>query len=111
MRRLAQEMEHVITARQYEPYHDLQYRFHDAFIQASGNEDLIRIIVNLKKILMSHEYLAQSRASDIQAVFDKMNEEHWHIVALFEAGDKEALRAFLRDEHWNVKYASFHTFV
>lgn len=111
LRRLAKEMEQVIKARQYDPYYQLQYQFHDAFIQACGNEDLIRMIVSLKKILMSHEYLR--RASDIenQAVFDKMNEEHWHIVTLFEAGDKEALRAFLRDEHWNVKYAEFQTFV
>ncbi len=60
---------------------------------------------------MSHEYLSRTRAGDDQAVFDKMNEEHWHIVALIEAGDKETLRTFLRDEHWNVKYAAFYTYV
>jgi len=40
-----------------------------------------------------------------------MNEEHLHIVAIIEAGDKEALRAFLRDAHWNVECATLHTFV
>jgi len=111
MRHLAKEMEQAIVTRQYEPYHDLQYQFHNVFIQASENEDLIRIIANLKKILMSHEYLSRTRADDDQAVFDKMNAEHWHIVALLEAGDKDALRTFLRDEHWNVKYAAFYTYV
>lgn len=111
LRRLAEEMEQVIKARQYDPYHHLQYQFHDVFVQACGNEDLIRMIVSLKKILMSHEYLKRASESNNQAVFDKMNEEHWHIVVLFEAGDKEALRTFLRDEHWNVKYAEFQTFV
>ena len=111
MRRLAKEMEQVIMARQFEPYHQLQYQFHNQIIQASGNEDLARIIGNLKKILMSHEYLTLSRAEDNHEVFDKMNEEHWHILALIEAGDKEALKTFIRDEHWNVKYAPFHTFV
>jgi len=111
MRRLAKEMEQVIMARQFEPYHQLQYQFHNQIIQASGNEDLARIIGNLKKILMSHDYLSLSRAEESQGVFDKMNEEHWHILALIEAGDKEALRTILRDEHWNVKYAPFHTFV
>ena len=60
---------------------------------------------------MSHDYLNRSRADGNEAVFDKMNEEHWQIVALFEAEDKEALRTFFRDVHWNVKYAAFHTYV
>ena len=111
MRRLAKEMEQAIVTRQYELYHDLQYQFHNVFIQASENEDLIRIIANLKKILMSHEYLSRTRADDDRAVFEKMNAEHWHIVALMEAGDKETLRTFLRDEHWNVKYVAFYTYV
>jgi DNA-binding GntR family transcriptional regulator len=111
MRRLASEMEQAIKAQQYESYHRLQYRFHDVFVRACGNEDLIRIIVNLKKILMSHEYLKRLSVDDDPAVFDTINEEHWHIVNLFEARDKEALRTFLSDEHWNVKYAEFHIFV
>jgi DNA-binding GntR family transcriptional regulator len=105
LRHLAEEMEQVINARQYDPYHQLQFQFHDVFVRACGNEDLIRIIVSLKKILMSHEYLKPASESENEAVFDTMNEEHWHIVTLFEAGDKEALRNFLRDVHWNVKYA------
>jgi DNA-binding FadR family transcriptional regulator len=81
------------------------------FIQASGNEDLIQILTNLKKILMSRAYLNRSGEKDDVAMYGKMTEEHRQILRLFEAGEKEKLRSFLRDEHWNVKYASYQTYV
>jgi hypothetical protein len=52
--------------------------------------------------------LYQSTDYDFNALLLQMNVEHWHILALLEACDKEALRTFLRDVHWNVKYAAFH---
>lgn len=107
---LAKAMDQVIAERKYEAYQHLQHLFHSTIIQASNNEDLVRLVASLKKFFMRQEYVYDPTAYDIDAMFLKMNEEHWHIIALIKAGDKEALRAFLRDEHWNVKYAAYHTY-
>jgi DNA-binding GntR family transcriptional regulator len=111
MRRLLDEMEAVLADRNYEAYHRLQYRFHEIFIQASRNENLIQILANLKKILVSREDQHRSDEKDSIALYGKMTEEHRRILELFEAGEGEKLQSFLRDEHWDVKYASYQTYV
>lgn len=111
LRRLVDEMEQALVARDFDRYNPLQYQFHDAINQAGGNEDLLSLIGHLKKFFMRQEYNLQSDEFDIQTMLLKMNEEHRQILALIEAGDKEGLRAFLRDVHWNTNYAEFYTFV
>ncbi|HNT53218.1 MAG TPA: GntR family transcriptional regulator [Anaerolineaceae bacterium] len=111
LRHLAQRMDEVITARQYDEYHRLQYQFHECLLQASGNDDLIRLVVNLKKFFMRQDYPNQPAAEDIQTVLHKTNAEHWHIIHLLEAGDRDAVRTFIQDIHWNVIYATLDTFV
>lgn len=111
LRCLAEEMDQAIEKRQYDAYNRIQYQFHDRIMQASGNEDLARLLASLKKFFMRQEYLYQSSSYDFHTIVLQMNEEHKHILALLEAGDKEALGTFLRDVHWNVKYAEYHTFV
>jgi DNA-binding GntR family transcriptional regulator len=111
MRSLATEIDRSIEAHDYEAYHSLQYAFHDQFIQASGNEELIRLLVNLKKFLVQLNYLRNTSDEVIHPVLVKMNHEHWQIIRLLESGDREAARAFLRDVHWSGDYAPFHTFI
>lgn len=110
LHRLAKQMDQVIVEQKYDAYQQLQNQFHNTIIQASNNEDLVRLVANLKKFFMRQEYVYETATYDLHTMFLKMNEEHWHILQLMETGDKETLRAFLRDEHWNIKYAAYHTY-
>lgn len=106
MKNLAKEMDAAIDQFDYDLYYVLQHKFHDAFIQASGNDDLIRILENLKKTFMMQSYNANGMEESYQEALRKTNEEHWKILELFEAGDPDSLRKFVRDVHWNIKYAA-----
>jgi DNA-binding GntR family transcriptional regulator len=107
---LLDEMDQAIAERQYNAYNQLQNQFHQALIQACGNADLIRLIGSLKKLLMQQQYVQQKYDEQIHPVFLGMNEEHRQMVRLLQTGDKEAVRAYVRDVHWNVKYAALHVY-
>jgi len=111
MRRLLDEMERLLEQHEFEGFHYLQRQFHNAFIDASQNEDLIQILSHLKKILMNHKYLNRSGENDSATAYGMITKEHRQILDLFEADEKEKLMIFLRDEHWNVKYATYQTYV
>ena len=110
LRAIAAKMEEALSTVALEQYNKLQISFHDTINRASGNEDMVKIISNYKKFFMREEYLSQTPESEVPFLLTKMNEEHWHIVHLLEAGDREGLRTFIRDEHWNPKYAVFHEY-
>lgn len=117
MKTIAKSMDDAIDQRDYRLYYTLQHKFHEAFIIASGNEDLIRILENLKKTFIKQSYNATennpTHGSDAlyQEAFKKTNEEHWKIIELFEKGDPKALRAYVRDVHWNIKYAEMEILI
>ncbi len=111
LRRLAREMDQALSEENHARYHQLQYQFHRLILLASGNDDLIRIVETLKKFFMHKEYHFQVPIEDVGGMLVKMNQEHWQMIQLLEAGDQEAVRVYFRDVHWNPKYARFSTFV
>lgn len=111
MRTLAQEMDQAIDGGNYDHYYHLQNRFHESFIEASSNEDLIRILVGLKKTFIKRSYSSVGSEANYREALKKTNEEHWKILELFESGDADALRRFVRDVHWNVKYADMEILI
>ncbi len=111
MRDLARQMDLAIDQGDYDLYYHLQNRFHESFIQSSGNEDLIRILASLKKTFIKQSYNATGSEDLYKDALRKTNEEHWKMLALFEAGDAAALRRFVRDVHWNVKYADMEILI
>lgn len=111
MRDLARQMDLAIDQGDYDLYYHLQNRFHESFIQSSGNEDLIRILASLKKTFIKQSYNATGSEALYKDALRKTNEEHWKMLALFEAGDAAALRRFVRDVHWNVKYADMEILI
>lgn len=111
LRQIISQMEQAIETRNFVEYQRLQYRFHKMILDASGNDELVQLVEKLKKFFMRQEYIFQSSDLDMQSMFRQMNQEHNHIIDLFEAKDKDSLASFLREEHWNVKYAAYHTYV
>ena len=111
MRQLAHQMDDAIDQKDYDLYYNLQNRFHSTFIQASGNEDLIRILESLKKTFIKQAYSSSESEELYQEALHLTNEEHWKILKLFEAGEAEALRRFVRDVHWHVKYADMEILI
>lgn len=111
LHQLVEEMEQAVQERHYDLYNQLQNTFHQTINQASKNEDLIRLIAYLKKILMQQQYIYEASKIDIHSIFLQMIHEHRHIIKLLEEGDKEALRTFLCEVHWNPRYATFHTYI
>jgi DNA-binding GntR family transcriptional regulator len=102
---LVRQMDEVIEQGDYDGYYVLQNRFHETFIQASDNEDLIRILESLKKTFIKQAYNPGENEALYREALRKTNEEHKTILELFKAGDAEALSKFMRDVHWNIKYA------
>jgi DNA-binding GntR family transcriptional regulator len=111
MKYLAAAMDKALDLCDYDQYYQLQHRFHEAFILASGNDDLIRILENLKKTFIKQSYNANGAEDLYQEALRRTNEEHWKILELFEAGDPEALRKFVRDVHWNTKYSGMEILI
>lgn len=111
MRQLAHQMDEAIDQKNYDLYYSLQNRFHSTFIEASDNEDLIRILGSLKKIFIKQSYNPTDSEALYQEALRMTNEEHWKILDLFEAGDASVLRRFVRDVHWNVKYADMEILI
>lgn len=111
MKHLVEEMDEVIERHDYNRYYILQHKFHEAFILASENADLIRILENLKKTFIKQSYNSGALEEFYLEALRKTNEEHWKIIALFEAGEPGPLRDYVRDVHWNVKYASMEILI
>jgi len=111
LRQIIDQMEQAIETRHFVEYQHLQYRFHKMILDASGNDELVQLVEKLKKFFMRQEYIFQSSDVDMQTMFRQMNQEHSHIIDLFETRDKDSLASFLREEHWNVKYAAYHTYI
>jgi len=111
MRDLARQMDVAIEQGDYDLYYILQNRFHESFIQSSGNEDLIRILASLKKTFIKRSYSPSESEAIHKEALQRTNEEHWKMLELFEAGEAEALWRFVREVHWNLKYADMEIMI
>jgi DNA-binding GntR family transcriptional regulator len=109
--RLVDQMDIAIAAHQYADYNRLQFRFHHIILQASGNEDLVRLVNNLKKTFMRQEYQYQSTTYDIHQIVLTMNNEHRQMIGFIQVKDEQSLKTILTERHWNVKYAEYFTYV
>ncbi|MBF4693754.1 GntR family transcriptional regulator [Fusibacter ferrireducens] len=98
------KMDQLIEAQAYEGYYQLQHEFHQMIIEASGNEDLNKMIGNLKKAFIKQAYTGADY-DEYQNALRKTNEEHFQILKLMQAKDVIELRSFIQDVHWNSKYA------
>jgi DNA-binding GntR family transcriptional regulator len=69
----------------YALYQNLNYKFHELIINASGNERLIQLIRNFDKQTMRYRLTV----SNSQGWIDNSTKIHEALIAAFEAGDAE----------------------
>ncbi len=94
---LNRRMQKAIAAGDFDLFYEKNLMFHDAFIAACGNRNLMRIVGNLKKRLYDFPRKRQWIKEWEQASIL----EHREIVDLLAAGDPRAAALYLRDVHWS----------
>jgi DNA-binding GntR family transcriptional regulator len=104
---LCESMELAIAGGLTARYYDLQHEFHQHYIDRCGNRRLVKALGELMSQLSSRSY----QRDDPQALQNMRaaNEEHRHILRLFEAGDGKALQDYIRDVHWSLDNVEFAT--
>jgi DNA-binding GntR family transcriptional regulator len=95
----------AIKYRNYQNYYGLQRRFHDIYRGRCGNSVLQKNLADLLDGFVSHVgYHLDAPAENVFEALRELNDEHKHIVRLFENRDGERLFDFLMNVHWKVKY-------
>ena len=99
MEAMNRHMQKAIDAGDFDLFYEKNLLFHDAFIAACGNGNLMRIVGNLKKRLydfpQKRQWIKEWEQSSIR--------EHQEIVDFLAAGDPQSAAIFLRDVHWSFK--------
>lgn len=106
MKHLVMNMNEAIDMECYDNYYKLQTKFHNTFINICHNEELIRLLTQLKRSFIRQTYITKEK-EDLQQVLKRTNSEHQEIVKLFNLKDKEKLEKYIKDVHWNTKNARF----
>lgn len=108
MKEIVKSMDKALENRDYSEYYKLQTKFHDVYISASGNDELIKLLNELKKSFIKQTYYTNDDNGDeFHEVLLNTNEEHKVIVELFEQKDREKLEDYIKDVHWNTEYARY----
>lgn len=102
------QMEEAIETDDVKSYYIYQNRFHDIYIQKSGNQELIKVIQLLKKIFIRQTYTKEGNG--LKKALKTTNQEHKTIIALIEQREGAKLEQFLRNHHWNPELAFYDTF-
>lgn len=107
MRKLYQDMADAIESDDIKSYYILQNQFHDTFVKKSGNQELSRVIRQLKKIFIRQAYVTGNGKDDLMQELKATNDEHRHIITLFEKKTGAELDRLLREHHWNPRHADY----
>ncbi|MBS4535007.1 GntR family transcriptional regulator [Clostridium sp. D2Q-14] len=93
-----------IENKNYKLYNKTQSEFHDIYIYISNNEELIRVINQLRRNFLKHSYSEEDETS-MSKILKSTNKEHEMIVELFKKGNKEELENYIKNTHWNASHA------
>lgn len=97
MRRLNVEMKEAIDRDDFDRYYEKNLAFHEVFLSRCGNDNLLKIVNNLKRRLYDFPrqqgFVKEWEQASIQ--------EHSALVDLIAARKKEAAAAHIRDVHWS----------
>lgn len=111
MNKLVEKMDIAIKYEDYREYYELQTNFHKIYIKDSGNKKLGEILESLKKLFIKKTYYhEEDNDSMIKKALKETNEEHKEIINLFQEKDMEEIKNYLKDVHWNNKYAKLDSF-
>lgn len=103
MRELISQMDIAVTNNRLDDYYKLQVDFHNIYINKCGNEELIRILNQLKMRFIRQGYDSNEK---LLQIFTQTNKEHKIILDLMEKKDADKLEHYLRTVHWDVEYSN-----
>ncbi|MDI6845795.1 MAG: GntR family transcriptional regulator [Candidatus Saccharicenans sp.] len=99
MEQLNREMKEAIEADNFDLYYEKNLAFHNVYLQASGNEKLMKIVNNLKKRL----YDFPRPAGFVKEWEQASTGEHARLIEYLRQGDREGAARFIRDVHWSYE--------
>jgi DNA-binding GntR family transcriptional regulator len=99
LEKLNAEMKDAIDKDDFDLYYEKNLRFHNVYLNSSGNENLVKIVNTLKKRL--YDFPRQRgfvKEWELVSIV-----EHSGIVNLIKQKNKKEAVNFIRDVHWSFK--------
>ncbi|MDI6849802.1 MAG: GntR family transcriptional regulator [Candidatus Saccharicenans sp.] len=93
------EMKQAIEADDFDLYYEKNLAFHNIYLQACGNDKLMRIVNNLKKRL----YDFPRPAGFVKEWEQASTNEHARLIEYLRRGQKEEAARYIRDVHWSYE--------
>jgi len=99
LEKLNAEMKEAIEGDNFDLYYEKNLAFHNVFLGLSGNENLVKIVNNLKKRLYDFPrqqgFVKEWERSSIG--------EHTVLIDLIKSRNKKEATLHIRDTHWSFK--------
>lgn len=99
MKRFNRAMEQAIDKGKNRNFHETNIRFHNVFLDLSGNHELTNYVSGLKLRLFGFA-LKSYRDRFKRAIVA----EHDVFIALLKEGDRKSAADYLKDVHWKFNY-------
>ncbi|MBW2593891.1 MAG: GntR family transcriptional regulator [Deltaproteobacteria bacterium] len=103
MERLNAQMRELLQVENFdhsfnERFYQLNFDFHNVFLNLSSNQSLIRIVIPVKQRLYDLQQLAYIRRWELINC-----DEHEQLIQYIEAGERAKAVRLWRDSHWSFK--------
>jgi len=98
MRQLNDAIKTALEQQDYGTYYERNIDFHNAFLELSDNEPLLRIVMTMKRRLYDFPrrgYISEWEQSNC--------EDHVHLIAAIEKGDADGAAVIWREVHWSFE--------
>ncbi|MDL2294118.1 GntR family transcriptional regulator [Ruminococcaceae bacterium OttesenSCG-928-D13] len=96
----------AIKYRNIQDYCTLQQSFHHIYRKACGNDVILQFLDTLESGLVPQVFTGEDQDS-LFALYAELNNEHRHIVSLFEQRDPGDLFRYLTETHWASAKSGF----
>ncbi len=106
---LIDQMNDTIESGNFSAYYNLQNAFHNVYGSKCSNEELMRIIAQVKKLFIRQSYENIDDAK-LSRILEETNAEHKTILALIKVKDLTRLEEFIKKTHWRTDNALFDVF-
>jgi len=102
-------MDLAIQKNDFSTYYEYQNVFHNTYIDKCTNHELVRMIMNLKKIFIRQSYENIDDEHLLRSL-QKTNDEHKEILKLMKSNKVPELEAYVKAVHWDPKNAYYDSF-
>lgn len=113
MKILVASMDQAIDNNATDIYYKLQIDFHNVYINLCKNDNLVRLLNQLRKNFIRQTYSEIEGDNGNLRLFEllkKINEHHKVMIEIFERKDKAEIERYIRDVHWNAENAKFDSY-